>query len=71
MLNSVSTYAGNNYLKWTLYRFTNPADDRQCTDANPCLQDFITATYKAPEPGSLALFGLALLGLGATRRRRA
>jgi hypothetical protein len=47
------------YQNWIIYTFTNDSQ-----------QDFVTATLRVPEPGSLALAGLALAGLGFVRRRR-
>ena len=57
MLGNLGTSTG--YQNWTVYTLTN---DRQ--------QDFLTATYNVVEPGSLALVGLALAGVGLVRRRR-
>lgn len=58
-LNAVAGYAGSSFNNWTVYRFSNPTQ-----------QDFVTATLNVPEPGSLALAGLALAGLGLISRRR-
>ena len=47
------------YQNWTIYTFTNDSQ-----------QDFLTATLRVPEPGSLALVSLALAGLAFVRRRQ-
>jgi hypothetical protein len=50
--------ASTGYQNWTVYTLTNASQ-----------QDFVTATFHAPEPGSLALVALALAGVGFIRRR--
>ena len=51
------------FVRWQ--RTTGGGSDKgfECTDPNGCLPGF-------PEPGTLALFGMGLLGLAASRRRR-
>jgi hypothetical protein len=56
-LNSLNTSTG--WANWTLYRFSNDK-----------YQDYVSATYKVPEPGSLALGALALAALAGFKRRR-
>ena len=58
-LAGVASYAGTGYTSWNLYRLENAS-----------YQDYVTATHTVPEPGSLALVGLALAGLGFGRRRQ-
>ena len=59
------------YTKWTLYKFQSPVPG--CTAGQSCggtFQDYVSATYKAPEAGTLALFGFTLAGFGLMARRR-
>jgi len=51
--------ASTGYQNWSVYTLSNPTE-----------QDYVTATLRVPEPGSLALAGLALAGLALSRRRR-
>ena len=58
------------YTRWTLYYFTSPSPN--CTAGAACSnwQDYVSATFRVPEPGTLALFGFALAGFGLLGRRR-
>ena len=73
LLAAVAAYDPLNlsYTKWTLYKFQSPVPG--CTAGQNCggsFQDYVSATFRVPEPGTLALFGFALAGLGAMGRRR-
>jgi hypothetical protein len=68
LLNQVATYSGTDYTKWTLYRFVNPIPG---SDTRTGYQNYVSATYSVPEPGSMVLLGVALAGLvGVAGRRR-
>lgn len=67
LLDQVASYGGSGYTNWTLYRFVSPPPDSQQRNG---YQNYISATYAVPEPGTLATLGLALVGLGVAARRR-
>lgn len=67
LLNQVASYSGTDYANWTLYSFASPVPDMTNQTG---YQNYITATYNVPEPGTVALLGLALAGWGAAGRRR-
>jgi len=67
LLNQVASYSGNGYQHWTIYKFISPIPNTQQTSG---YQNYVSATYKVPEPGTLALAGLSMMGLGAAVRRR-
>lgn len=59
LLDDVSSYSGNAYTHWTLYQFVNIGK-----------QDYVAATYRTPEPGTLGMLGAGLLALAFAGRRR-
>ncbi len=67
LLSQVGSYNGNGYTNWTLYKFESPIPNSVTSTG---YQNYVSATYKVPEPGTVALLGLALAGLGAAARRR-
>jgi hypothetical protein len=67
LLDQVAAYSGTGYSNWTLYKFVSPVVDSQQRTG---YQNYVSATYKVPEPGTVAMLGLALVGLGAAARRR-
>ena len=56
-LAQVDAHTGTGYKNWQLYRFDSTSN-----------QDYVAARY-VPEPGSMALFGVAMFSLLGTRRR--
>jgi hypothetical protein len=68
LLDQVAAYAGDGYLNWTLYKFESPIPNSTVQQTG--YQNYVSATYKVPEPGTLALLGAALAGWGVAGRRR-
>lgn len=68
LLDQVASYGGNGYLNWTLYKFESPIPNSSQQQTG--YQNYVSATYKVPEPGTLALLGAAMAGLGVAGRRR-
>lgn len=66
LLDQVAAYGGDGYQRWTLYKFESPIPGTTTTG----YQNYLSATYAVPEPATLGLTALALIGLGATLRRR-
>lgn len=67
LLNQVASYSGDGYLSWTLYNFVSPGPD---SNQRTGYQNYVSATYKVPEPGTLGLLGAALIGVGVLARRK-
>jgi len=67
LLDQVALYSGDGYSHWTLYRFISPPPD---SESRTGYQNYVSATYQVPEPGTLVLAGFAFLALGAVARRR-
>lgn len=59
LLDQVGSYGGNDYQRWTLYTFDSERH-----------QNYISATYRVPEPGTLALLLLMLGAFALASRRR-
>jgi len=59
LLNQVAGYSGEGYTRWTVYQFESPT-----------YQNYLSATYRVPEPATLGLLAIALAGVGVTARRR-
>jgi hypothetical protein len=66
LLNQVASYSGTGFLDWTLYRFISPVEGSSTTSG---FQNYVSATYRVPEPGTLGLAGLALVAVALIRRR--
>lgn len=66
MLDQVASYSGDGYERWTLYKFDSPIPGTRTTG----YQNYVSATYQVPEPATMGLTAIALVGLGAVVRRR-